>query len=63
MICCFCEVKKMTEEKIKIIPMTFDKVFKSVLQDKEQEEYLVDIISSITGIEKEDITDDYWNIN
>ena len=32
--------------------MIYDEVFKSVLQDKESEGYLTDIISNITGIKK-----------
>lgn len=43
----------MIIEEEKIIPMTFDVVFKSVLQDKDSEEYLIDIISGITKIKKE----------
>lgn len=45
----------MIEEKTKVIPMTYDVVFKSVLQDKKQEEYLVDILSNIIDIPKERI--------
>jgi len=33
--------------------MTYDVVFKSVLQDKESEGYLIDLINGITGIKKE----------
>lgn len=43
----------MPEEKQRIIPMIYDVVFKSVLQDKESEDYLIDIISNITGIKKD----------
>lgn len=43
----------MVEEKNKVIPMTYDMVFKSVLQDKESEGYLIDLINGITGIKKE----------
>lgn len=43
----------MIEEKQRIIPMIYDVVFKSVLQDKESEDYLIDIISNITGIKKD----------
>lgn len=43
----------MVEEKNKVIPMTYDVVFKSVLQDKESEGYLIDLINGITGIKKE----------
>lgn len=43
----------MLEEKNKVIPMTYDVVFKSVLQDKESEGYLIDLINGITGIKKE----------
>ncbi len=42
----------MIKEKTKIIPMTFDVVFKSVLNDSKTEGYLVDIISGITKIDK-----------
>ncbi len=45
--------KKMNEEKI--IPMTYDKMFKSVLKSKEARQYLVDIIGDITGIPKDNI--------
>lgn len=45
--------EKMIEEKQRIIPMIYDVVFKSVLQDKESEDYLIDIISNITGIKKD----------
>lgn len=41
---------KIIQERI--IPMTYDKVFKSVLTSKEVRNYLIDIISSITGIPK-----------
>lgn len=37
----------------KIIPMTYDKMFKSVLTTKEAKGYLISLISNITGIEKE----------
>lgn len=43
----------MLKEKNKVIPMTYDVVFKSVLQDKESEGYLIDLINGITGIKKE----------
>ena len=43
----------MSKENNKIIPMIYDEVFKSVLQDKQSEGYLIDIISNITGIKKE----------
>ena len=43
----------MVEEKNKVIPMTYDMVFKNVLQDKESEGYLIDLINGITGIKKE----------
>ena len=43
----------MIEEKQRIIPRIYDVVFKSVLQDKESEDYLIDIISNITGIKKD----------
>ena len=45
----------MIKEKTKIIPMTFDIVFKSVLNDSKTEGYLVDIISGITKIDKKHI--------
>ena len=40
--------------KNKIVPMTYDRVFKSVLQAKESRNYLIDILSNITGIPKEE---------
>ena len=46
----------MIEEKI--IPMTYDKMFKSVLKSKEAREYLIDIIGEITGLPKEKIRKD-----
>lgn len=46
---------KYGRRKTKVIPMTYDVVFKSVLQDKKQEEYLVDILSNIIDIPKERI--------
>ncbi len=45
----------MIKEKTKIIPMTFDIVFKSVLNDSKTEGYLIDIISGITKIDKKHI--------
>lgn len=41
----------------KIIPMTYDKMFKSVLTTKEAKGYLISLISNITGIEKEKLKD------
>lgn len=46
---------KSIEKSVRILPMVFDPVFKSVLQDKDSEDYLIDIISEITGIEKENL--------
>ena len=40
--------------KNKIVPMIYDRVFKSVLQAKESRNYLIDILSNITGIPKEE---------
>lgn len=37
----------------RVIPMIYDAVFKGVLQDKESEGYLVDVISNVTGIKKD----------
>ena len=42
----------MKNTDYKIIPMTYDVVFKSVLQDKKSEAYLIDILSNITKIRK-----------
>ena len=39
-------------KEVKIIPMTYNKMFKSVLTSIEARKYLVDIISGITGMEK-----------
>ena len=49
----------MTLEKLnhKIIPATFDRVFKALMQSKECRSYLVEIIGSITGIPKDLIRD------
>ena len=43
----------MVKAETKVIPMIYDEVFKSVLQDKESEGYLVDIINNVTGIKKD----------
>ncbi len=48
----------MIEEKVKIIPMTYDKMFKSVLTSKEARGYLAGIISDITGLPKNKIEKD-----
>ena len=48
----------MIEEKVKIIPMTYDKMFKSVLTSKEARGYLASIISDITGLPKNKIEKD-----
>ena len=45
----------MTNNEIKIIPMTYDKMFKSVLTSKEGRWYLVDLISNITKIKRSKI--------
>jgi len=45
----------MIEEKVKIIPMTYDKMFKSVLTSREARGYLAGLISDITGLPKEEI--------
>ena len=44
--------------KHKIIPMTNDRMFKAVLTSKEARDYLVDIISGITGLPKENLKRD-----
>ena len=48
----------MLEEKVKLIPMTYDKMFKSVLTSKEARGYLAEIISDITGLPKNKIEKD-----
>ncbi len=48
----------MIKEKIRIIPMTYDKMFKSVLTSKEARDYLSEIISEITGLPKKEIKRD-----
>lgn len=48
----------MTKEKTRIIPMTYDKMFKSVLTSKEARDYLSEIISDITGLPKKNIKKD-----
>ena len=50
--------KKGDEEVKKIIPMTYDKVFKGVLESAEVREYLISIISEITKIPKEALKED-----
>ena len=47
----------MLKDNDKVITMTQDEVFKSVLQDKNCEDYLVDIISGITRIKKRYVKD------
>lgn len=42
----------------KIIPMTNDRVFKSVLSSIEARDYLIDIISGITGLPKANLKKD-----
>ena len=43
------------QEKVKIIPMTYDKMFKSVLLNEKAKDYLVEVIHLITGIRKEEL--------
>lgn len=45
------EIKEIREKK-RVIPATFDPVFKSVLTNKKNRNYLVDLISSITEMPK-----------
>ena len=47
------EAKNMLLNKDKVITMMSDAVFKSVLQDRSCEDYLVDIIGGITKINKD----------
>ena len=47
------EEKNMLLNKDKVITMMSDAVFKSVLQDRSCEDYLVDIIEGITKINKD----------
>ena len=47
----------MINQNTRITSMLSDKVFKSVLQDKQQEDYLIDMINHITKIPIEDIKD------
>ena len=42
------------KQEIKIRPMTYDRVFKSVLQDMNLRNYLIDMLSNITKIPKEE---------
>lgn len=49
----------MTEEKTeRIIPMTYDRMFKTVLTSKEVRPYLASLISDITNLPKEKIEKD-----
>lgn len=48
----------MIREKMRLIPMTYDKVFKSVLTSIEARDYLSEIISDITRLPKEKIKKD-----
>ena len=43
----------MIKNNDKVVTMTSDTVFKSVLQDRDCEDYLVDLISGITKIKRE----------
>ena len=45
----------MLKEGYKIIPMIYDKVFKGVLTSKDTRGYLVNLISNITGIKRENL--------
>jgi len=47
---------KIKLEKGKIIPATFDPVFKALLTSEECREYLADLINIVTKIQKEEIT-------
>ena len=47
----------MIEEKTKIIPMTSDVMFKSVLLSKSARGYIIEVISKIANIKEEDIKD------
>ena len=47
------EAKNMLLNKDKVITMMSDAVFKSVLQDRSCEDYLVDLIEGITKINKD----------
>ena len=42
-------------QEAKIIPMIYDKAFKSILTSKEVRSYLIDIISDVIKIDKEEI--------
>ena len=42
-------------QEVKIIPMIYDKAFKSILTSKEVRSYLIDIISDVIKIDKEEI--------
>ena len=42
-------------QETKIIPMIYDKAFKSILTSKEVRNYLIDIISDVIKIDKEEI--------
>lgn len=48
----------MLKSNYKVIPMTYDKIFKSVLTSKDTRNYLISIINEITGIPKEVLKDD-----
>ena len=56
------EIKEIREKK-RVIPATFDPVFKSVLTNKKNRNYLVDLISSITEIPKKIIDKNMVIIN
>lgn len=51
------EIQEIKEKK-RVIPATFDPVFKSLLTNKNNRDYLVEIISTITKIPKEVISKD-----
>jgi len=56
------EIKEIREKK-RVIPATFDPVFKSVLTNKKNRNYLVDLISSITEMPKKIIDKNMVIIN
>ena len=42
-------------ENIELIPGTYDFMFKAIMLDKDNKDYLIGIISHVTGIEKKDL--------
>ena len=49
------ETNQEETKKIELIPGTYDFMFKAIMLDKDNKDYLIGIISHVTGIKKEDL--------